>query len=119
MEFYKEALGGELHIAPFSETPHEFPPEHRNRVMHANLAWGSHVLMASDTMPGMPLHQGNNYSVCIQCESAGEIERFFAALSKKGEVTMPLSDTFWGARFGMLKDRFGIQWMFNFEKPKS
>ncbi|HEX4997681.1 MAG TPA: VOC family protein [Terriglobia bacterium] len=118
MQFYKECLGGELHIAPFSDAPHEFPPEQRNHVMHAALNWGPHVLMASDAMPGGPVQNGNNYSVCIQCESLDEIERFFAALSAGGTAAMPLQDTFWGARFGMLRDRFGIQWMLNFEKPK-
>jgi PhnB protein len=118
MQFYQASLGGQLHIAPFSDAPHEFPPEQRNYVMHANLSWGAHALMASDTMPGMPVHQGNNYSVCIQCESLEEIERFFAALGHRGKVPMPLQDTFWGARFGMLTDQFGIQWMFNYEKPK-
>jgi PhnB protein len=118
MQFYQSCLGGELHIAPFSDAPHEFPPEQRNYVMHANLAFGPHSLMASDTMPGQPVNVGTNYSVCIQCESLEEIERFFAALSNKGTFTMPLQDTFWGARFGMLTDQFGIQWMLNFEKPK-
>jgi PhnB protein len=51
-------------------------------------------------------------------ESLDEIERLFAAIGENGKVTMPLNDAFWGARFGMLKDRFGINWMFSFEKPK-
>ena len=80
---------------------------------------GSALLMASDTMPGMPFQQGNNFSVNINCESLEEIERFFTALSENGKVTMPLHDAFWGARFGMLTDQFGVNWMFNFEKPKA
>ena len=66
----------------------------------------------------MPVKQGNNYHINIDCESEAEIEKLFDALGEDGKITMPLQDTFWGARFGMLTDRFGVNWMFNFEKPK-
>jgi PhnB protein len=118
MEFYKKCLGAELYLMPFSEAPGDFPKEAKDRIMHARLTKGSTLLMASDTMPGMPFQQGNNFSVSMQCESLQEIERLFTALGEKGKVTMPLQDTFWGARFGMLRDQFGIHWMFNFEHPK-
>lgn len=118
MEFYKECLGGELFIMPFSETPGDLPKEAKDRIAHARLAKGSAILMASDTLPGMPFQQGNNFSVSIDCESVQEIDGFFAALSEKGKVTMPLQKTFWAPRFGMLTDRFGINWMFNYEQPK-
>ncbi len=117
MKFYEECLGGELQMMPFSEAPNT-PPEAKDRVMHARLAKGAAVLMASDTMPGMPFQPGNNFWVSVNCESRDEIERVFAALSEKGKVTMPLQDAFWGARFGMLTDQFGVNWMFNFEQPK-
>jgi PhnB protein len=52
----------------------------------------------------------------LPCESANEIDRVFSALSEKGQVTMPLQSTFWAARFGMLTDQFGMNWMLNFEK---
>jgi PhnB protein len=118
MTFYSECLGAKLELHPFSEMPGDHPAEAKDRIMHARLNKGATLLMASDTMPGMPLNQGNNFSVSIQCESAQEIDRFFAALSEGGKVSMPLQDQFWGARFGMLTDRFGIQWMLNFEHPK-
>lgn len=118
MKFYEKCLGGELQLMPFSEMQGDYPREAKDRIMHAKLSQGPHVLMASDTMPGMPFQQGSNFSICIQCESADEIERYFKALSQSGAVSMPLQDTFWGARFGMLKDQFGIHWMLNYEKPK-
>jgi PhnB protein len=62
--------------------------------------------------------QGNNFSICINCESLQEVEGLFTSLGEKGKVTMPLQDTFGGARFGTLTYQFGINWMFNFEKPK-
>jgi PhnB protein len=119
MKFYERCLGGELHMMPFSEVPGNYPPEAKDRIMHARLTNGPAVLMASDTMPGMPFTPGNNVSLAIGCESLQEIEKLFAALGENGKVTMPLQDTFWGARFGMLIDQFGIHWMFNFEKPKT
>lgn len=121
MEFYKTCLGAELQLMPFSEIPGDFPAKEAagDRVMHARLTKGSTLLMASDTMPGMPFQQGTNFSVSIGCESLQEIEALFTAMSDKGSVTMPLQDQFWGARFGMLKDQFGVHWMFNFEYPKA
>jgi PhnB protein len=118
MKFYAKCLGAELFIMPFSEAPGDFPKEAKDRIIHARLAKGAIALMASDTMPGMPFQQGNNFSVAVGCESLQDIERLFAAFSEKGKVTMPLQETFWAARFGMLTDQFGINWMFNFDKPK-
>jgi PhnB protein len=115
MTFYAKCLGAELYIMPFSEGPCNTSPEAKDRTLHARLTKGPAVLMASDTMPGMPFQQGNNFSVNINCESLEEIERLFAAFGEKGKVTMPLQDTFWKAHFGMLTDRFGINWMFNFD----
>jgi PhnB protein len=92
--------------------------ESKDRIVHASLTKGSRFLMAADTMPGMPLQQGNNFTVSIQSESLQEIESLFAALGEKGKIVMPLQATFWTARFGMLTDQFGINWMFNFEPPK-
>jgi PhnB protein len=79
---------------------------------------GDAILMASDNMPGMRYTQGNSYWVSVQCESLEEIEKLFPLFSDGGKVSMPLQDTFWNARFGMLTDRYGVNWMFNFEKGK-
>jgi PhnB protein len=121
MEFYKECFGAELYLMPFSEAPGDLAKEAKeapDRILHATLTAGSTLLMAADTLPGMPLRQGNNFSVIIQCESLEETERLFTALGENGKVTMPLQETFWAARFGTLTDRFGINWMFNCEHPK-
>jgi PhnB protein len=119
MTFYGHCLGSEVNFVPFSEELcGELPKEAKDRIMHARLAKGAAILMASDNMPGMPFQQGNNFSISINCESVDEIDKLFAALSEKGKITMPLQQTFWAARFGMLTDQFGINWMFNFEQPK-
>ena len=119
MTFYAKCLGTELQLIPFSDMPGDHPPGTKDRIMHARLSKGpASVLMASDTMAGMPVQQGNNLSIAIQCESLAEIDVFFDALGENGTVTMPLADAPWGARFGMLTDQFGVHWMFNCELPK-
>ena len=115
MTFYQHCLGGELSTMPFSEQMPDLPPGSEGRTMHAYLKSGPVVVMASDSMPGTALTLGDNFSININCESLDEIERLFAALGEGGRVTMPLGDTFWNARFGMLRDRFGVNWMLNYE----
>jgi len=117
MTFYQKCLVADLQMIPFSDMPGgNVPQEAQDRLMHARLTKGPAVLMASDNMPGMPFHQGDNFSVSLNCESVQEIEKLFSALSEKGKVTMPLQETFWAARFGMFTDQFGINWMLNLDK---
>ena len=120
MTFYAKCLDAELILSPMSEAPGVPPGTAGERIMHARLSKnGAPRLMASDSMVGHPLTEGTNFSVAIECESVEEIDALFAAFAEGGTVTMPVTDTFWNARFGMLKDKFGIHWMFNFEKPKA
>ena len=118
MKFYARCLEAELHEMPFSEMPGGAPKGTEGRVMHAALMKGSDILlMASDTMqPG--LQRGNNFWLNANCETPDEIERLFTGLGEGGTIRMPLHDAFWGSRFGMLTDRFGINWMFNCELKK-
>ena len=123
MTFYAHALGAELELISFADhmganLPKEMEAS-KDGIMHARLSKASKtLLMASDAMPSMPLQSATNFSISVHCESAEEIEKFFAALSAGASIRMPLQDASWGARFGMLTDRFGIQWMFNYEHPK-
>ena len=119
MTFYAQCLGAELGLTSFSESTSDYPEGAKDRIVHASLTKGPRpVLMASDIMPGMLFQPGDNFSVCVDCESLEEIQRLFAGLGEGGKVTMPLQDMFWGDHFGMVKDRFGIHWMFNFKYPK-
>ena len=120
MTFYAAALGGELHVMMAGDSGQSSGDE-ADRVMHAKLGFKGGSIMASDTFKRMPMayEPGNNFALSLDCDSAEEQQRLFDALVAGGTVTMPLGDTFWGARFGMLKDKFGIAWMFNFDKGQS
>ena len=109
MTFYAKCLGAELMLSPMPEAP-GVPPS--DRIMHARTDQGP------PDSDGLRL-DARALSVAIEYESSEEVDSLFAALGEGGEVTMPVSDTFWNARFGTLKDKFGIEWMFNFEKPRS
>lgn len=112
--FYHRVLGGELTpFSRFGESPVATDEASKNRVMHVTLTFEGNVLMGSDTMPGQPLTEGTNISLSLNIPQIMDMERLFKALAEGGSITMPLQDTFWGARFGMLRDQFGINWMFN------
>ena len=115
MEFYKDALNGNLHTMPFGDAPMEVAEEHKNRVMHATLTFANAVIMASDNMPEQTVTHGNGSSISIAATDVEEGERYFNNLSKGGTVVMPYEKTFWGAKFGMCVDKFGVQWMINCE----
>lgn len=118
MTFYAKCLDAELNIQSFRDAKIPGPEGSEDRIIHARLSKGSAILMASDTMPGSPFTQGNNFFVCIDCEGREETEALFKALGADGKVMMELQDTFWGAYFGMLTDKYGVGWMFNHELPK-
>ena len=113
--FYEQHLGGKIQvILPFGETPAcgEIPKEWHDKVMHACLVIGDNLLMGSDNPPGMQ-EEKQGYSVAINVDEPAEAERIFGALAEGGTVRMPLEQTFWAIRFGMVVDRFGISWMVN------
>jgi PhnB protein len=96
----------------------KIPASDQEKIMHVSLPIGKgNVLMASDACEsiGSTLTVGNNFYICISPESEEEANRLFNGLSAGGQVTMPLHKTFWGAYFGMFTDKFGIQWMVNYD----
>lgn len=117
MEFYKECLGGDMFMQTFGESPMgaDMPEGDKDLVMHASLTNGALVIMASDCRPGEPAAIGNNVSLSVTGTSKDQLTDVFNKISADGHVTMPLQDTFWGAYFGMCADKFGINWMFNFD----
>lgn len=118
---YERALGAktEMVMRYGDAQGMEIPAEHRNRVMHATLDVAGNKIMLSDDQPGRPISSSNAVHVALHFKGdLDDVEQKFAALAEGGQVTMPLTDTFWGARFGTLTDAFGIRWMFNAELPK-
>jgi len=118
-QFYEKVLGAKIEAMLRAEgTPmaDKVPPEQRNKIMHARLTVGGTVLMASDCPPDQ-YQAPRGFSVTLGIETPAEAERVFNALADGGAVQMPIAETFWAKRFGMLTDRFGIPWMINCEKP--
>ena len=114
--FYEQVLGGNLTVQTHGQSPmaEQVSPEWHSRVLHARLEVGDTVLMGSDRPPDSA-ETPEGFSVSLQADDPAEAERIFAALADGGTTTMPIQQTFWATRFGMLTDRFGMPWMVNYE----
>jgi PhnB protein len=117
MSFYKDCFGGELLLQKIGESPMaaQLPGELANKILHGHLKSNGLELMGSDCM-GEAIVHGDNIWLNVNCSSDEEIHQFFDSLAKGGKITEPLHQTFWGATFGELTDKFGIHWMFNYSK---
>jgi PhnB protein len=114
-KFYAHCLNGKIDaMIPHTGTPAEqqVPPEWRGKILHARLSADGAVLMGSDS-PHYQAPQG--FSVSVHVKKPEDGERIFAALAENGTVRVPIQQTFFAARFGMLVDRFGVPWMINCE----
>jgi len=128
-EFYKSVFGGEFlgqgifrfGDAPVSEDSPKMRDEDKNLIMHIGLEiTGGHILMGTDAPEsmGFKVNKGNNVYINLEPDSKEEAETLFKNLSKGGKIEMDLQDTFWGAYFGSFSDKYGINWMVNYEKKK-
>jgi len=122
--YYKSIFGGDFSgggVARFGDFPpaEGMPPladEDKNLIMHIELTiLGGHVLMGSDAPDSMGHHVnfGNHVHIMLEPDTKAETKKLFDALAVGGNVIMELQDMFWGAYYGNLTDKFGIQWMFN------
>jgi PhnB protein len=114
-KFYEKTLGGKIELLlRNTDAPADMPapPERKNQVMHARIAIGDQVLMASDAPPEH-FHKPQGFSISLTVADPADAERKFNALADGGTVTMPFSKTFWAKGFGMCVDQFGIPWMVN------
>src|SRR6478672_10510002 len=119
-KFYEKVLGGKMiAMMKFSETPaaDQHGPDFRNKIVHARLSFGNNILMASDA-PSAHYEPMKGMSVTLNLDTPEEAEKIFKAFSEGGKVGMPIQETFWAVRFGMLTDRFGTPWMINCEKKQ-
>ena len=115
LEFYKSAVGAKVNfLMRYKESPEAPPPgcgpTDTNKIMHAQFQVGETVIMASDgRAAGKPKFEG--FALSISLPTPAEVDKVFGALSAGGKVEMPLTKTFFSARFGMLVDKFGVAWM--------
>ena len=122
--FYKSVFGGEFpYVGKFNEMPPvenqpELSEEDANKIMHISLPIGNGtILMGSDSNEASgEVNFGNNISISINVDSKQEADRLFDGLSAGGNAYMPMTQTFWGAYFGMFTDKFAISWMVNFDE---
>ena len=123
---YRSVFGGEFpYVGRFKDMPETggqpVPASEGEKIMHMSLPiGGGTVLLGSDTSEafGQKVVEGNNFSISINTGSEEEADRIFKGLSEGGSVTMPMGKTFWNSYFGMLTDKFGINWMVSFEYGK-
>ena len=120
-KFYEAAFGGKIvAMITYAETPMaaEMPADWRGKIIHARMTVGDRVLMGADAPPDR-YKQAAGMSVCFSVDQPAEAERVFKALSDGAKIEMPIAETFWAQRFGMLTDRFGVPWMINCEHPST
>ena len=118
-EFYEQHLGAKrLFSLTYGASPMagEFPAEYAGKIMHATLEVGGTLVLGSDSPPGF-YQPPNGFCVALSMEEPAEAERVFNVLAENGQVNMPLQQTFWAVRFGMLIDQFGIPRMINCGDP--
>jgi PhnB protein len=119
IEFYKKALGAKVEMMMrFKEAPsdHQCAPGSENKIMHSCMRIGDTAVMASDGMEqGKPEFKG--FSLTLNAKDEAEADRLFGALADGGQVQMPLGETFFSPRFGVLADKFGVGWMVVVERP--
>ena len=124
-EFYEQCLNGKIEVlTTYKGSPmaNEVPSEWGEKVMHAEFRLSpdssggraSHILMGTDAMPGQ-YEAVKGVSIMLNMKDSTAAERIFNALAENGKVTMPIEETFWAAKFGMVVDRFGIPWTINCE----
>jgi len=117
--FYEECLGGKIVVMMmYGDSPmaEQTPLAWRKKIIHATLALGDQRLTGGDVLPES-YQKPQGFSVLLKNDAAAEAERIFNSLAQNGTVQVPLQETFWALRFGMLIDQFGTPWLINCGKP--
>lgn len=112
LDFYQSVLGGEVAITSFADFPEMAPPGEEHLVMHGQLTTGEGlVLMISDVPSTETFDPPAGIQISLSGDEADRLKGVWDALSTGGTVTAPYEEPPWGGTFGMLKDRYGIEWM--------
>ena len=118
-ESYEKCMGGRiLFMMTYGDSPmaEQTPPSWRKKIIHATFALGEQRLTGGDVQPEK-YQKPQGIAVALNLGDAAEADRLFQALAENGVVQMPVQETFWALRFGMLVDQFGTPWMINCGKP--
>ena len=117
LNFYKNVLGGDIvQLGTYGESPMPGDEDYKDKVMHARFVFDGNMIMVSDIFKGQTVSTDGNIQLSVDVDNESKLDEVFNKMAAGGRVTMPLADQFWGARFGMLQDKFGVSWMFNCEK---
>jgi PhnB protein len=121
MSFYKDCIGGELSFQTIGESPlsEKMPQKMKDCILHSTLTKGALILLGSDMVSEKGLIKGNAVSLSLSCSSAGEIKEIYNRLAAGGDATHPLENSFWGALFGDLTDKYGNHWLLHFDKKQN
>jgi PhnB protein len=118
-KFYEQALGGKIVVMMTHEgspAAEHTPADWREKILHGRIQIGDTIVMGSDSPPGHA-EEMKGFSLSLAADTPADAERHFEALADKGSVRMPMAETFFAHRFGMVVDRFGTPWMVICEKP--
>ena len=120
INFYKEKLGAEvLYMGRYGDSPMagKAPDD---KIMHCTIKIGaSHIMACDSVFRDYPVTIGNNITLAIGTNDIAQADSMFDKMSDGGKIIMPMQQTFWAERFGMLTDKFGINWMFNVDRPET
>lgn len=118
MLFYKDCLGGELTFQTVGESPlsNKLPKRMKDCILHSTLTTVDLLLLGSDMVSEKGLIKGNAVSLSLNCSSEEEIRKCYTKLSDGGTQDYPLENSFWGALFGGLTDKYGNRWILNFKQ---
>lgn len=120
LNFYKDALGGEITmINRYGDSPMKGDESLNDKIIHSRLKFDDNIIMISDSFNGQLASTNGNIQLSLEVGEEDRIEEVFNKLAEGGNITMPLAKQFWGATFGMLRDKFGVNWMLNHEEKKA
>ena len=120
LNYYKDAFDGEIIVLNrYADSPMQVNDDWKNKIIHARLKFGDNIIMISDSHKGQLASKEGNIQLSVEVDDENKMKKVFDKLAEGGKVTMPLAKQFWGATFGMLQDKFGVNWMFNHEEKKA
>lgn len=118
MIFYQQCLGGQLNMQTVAGSALEdrCPVAMQRKIIHATLLSGAVFIMGSDMCDAADVVPGNTIAISLNCSSEQEINNLYHRFAEGGKVIDSLKTQFWGGMFGVVEDKFGLRWMFNYDK---